>query len=82
MSTITPEQQPARAARVAGAARASAAAGAATWAARTATWAATATAAAAEAEEVAARATAWANFDPCGLLERLIKIDNNAQEAA
>jgi hypothetical protein len=23
----------------------------------------------------------WANFDPCGLLERLIKIDNNAQEA-
>jgi hypothetical protein len=27
-------------------------------------------------------ATAWSNFDPCGLLERLIKIDNNAQEAA
>jgi hypothetical protein len=30
----------------------------------------------------AAWATAWADFDPCGLLERLIKIDNNAQEAA
>jgi hypothetical protein len=40
--------------------------------------------AAARAAEVAARVAAgvaaWANFDPCGLLERLIKIDNNAQE--
>jgi S-formylglutathione hydrolase FrmB len=27
-------------------------------------------------------ADVWANFDPYGLLERLIKIDNNAQEAA
>jgi hypothetical protein len=39
-----------------------------------ATWAA----GAAEAAEVA---DVWANFDPCGLLERLIKIDNNAQGA-
>jgi hypothetical protein len=31
---------------------------------------------------VAAGVAAWANFDPCGLLERLIKIDNNAQGAA
>jgi hypothetical protein len=29
-----------------------------------------------------ARAATWANFDPCGLLGRLIKIDNNAQRAA
>jgi hypothetical protein len=38
--------------------------------------------AAAAAMSVAARATAWSDFDPCGLLERLIKIDNNAQGAA
>jgi hypothetical protein len=37
-------------------------------------------AAAAEAVEVrAVEAAGWANFDPCGLLERLIKIDNNAR---
>jgi hypothetical protein len=30
----------------------------------------------------AVEAGAWANFDPCGLLERLVKIDNNAQEEA
>jgi hypothetical protein len=36
-----------------------------------------------EAVEAAAmaEATAWSNFDPCGLLERLVKIGNNAQEA-
>jgi hypothetical protein len=35
----------------------------------------------AAARATAARAEAWADFDPCGLLERLIKIDsNNAQE--
>jgi hypothetical protein len=27
-------------------------------------------------------AEAWANFDPCALLERLIRIGNNTQEAA
>jgi pyruvate/2-oxoglutarate dehydrogenase complex dihydrolipoamide acyltransferase (E2) component len=37
-------------------------------------------AAAVAAVEAAARATAWADFDPCGLLERLIRIGNNAQE--
>jgi hypothetical protein len=41
-----------------------------------------AAAAARSARAEAARAGAWANFDPCGLLERLIKIDTNAQEAA
>jgi hypothetical protein len=55
-----------------------------------ATAAAAATAVARAAAEAAAEvawataaveAEAWANFDPCGLLERLIKIDNNAQEA-
>jgi hypothetical protein len=28
-----------------------------------------------------ARATVWSNFDPCALLERLIRIGNNTQEA-
>jgi hypothetical protein len=74
----------ARAAR----ARAARAAG---WAASAAGWAASAAATAAKAARaaevadvaagVAAGVAAWANFDPCGLLERLIKIDNNAQEA-
>ena len=36
-------------------------------------------------QQVAARATAeattWAKFDPCALLERLIKIDNNGRGA-
>jgi hypothetical protein len=40
-------------------------------------WATTWADAAARAAEVAT----WADFDPCGLLERLIRIDNNAQEA-
>ena len=53
----------------------------AAWAAWAAAWAA-ALAAMAAREAGAARADAWANFDPCGLLERLIKIDSNAQEAA
>jgi hypothetical protein len=45
-------------------------------------WAAWVAARAARAaEEATAEATAWANFDPCGLLERLIKIDSNAQGA-
>jgi hypothetical protein len=43
-----------------------------------ATWAA---ARAAEARAAEAGEDVWANFDPCGLLERLIKIDNNAQGA-
>jgi hypothetical protein len=46
---------------------------------------AVARAAAARATNAAAAdawATIWVNFDPCGLLERLIKIDNNVQEAA
>jgi hypothetical protein len=77
--------------RVAKAARARARARAAGWAAATAAEAADAVAraAAARATNAAAAgaaadawATTWANFDPCGLLERLIKIDNNAQEAA
>ena len=52
-------------------------------AARAASEAARAARAAAEAARAAATgADAWANFDPCGLLERLVKIDNNAQEAA
>jgi hypothetical protein len=56
--------------------RAMEAAGWAAAVARSATWAVrVARAAAGEAE-------AWANFDPCKLLERLIKIDNNAQRAA
>jgi hypothetical protein len=69
--------------------------GAATWAARAAARAANAAEDAAEAEEAtraatwAARATAWApteaeawaDFDPCELLERLIRIGNNTQEA-
>jgi hypothetical protein len=45
---------------------------------------AVARAAAARATNAAAAdawATIWVNFDPCGLLERLIKIDNNVQEA-
>ncbi len=51
-------------------------------AARAAEVAEWATARAAEvAARVAAGMAAWANFDPCGLLERLVKIDNNAQEA-
>ena len=67
------------------------AAGAAAEASERATWeaASEAGAAAARAEaahrvagEVADAATAWSNFDPCWLLERLIKIDNNAQGAA
>jgi hypothetical protein len=68
------------------------AARAAGWAASAAGWAASAAATAAKAARaaevadvaagVAAGVAAWANFDPCGLLERLIKIDNNAQEAA
>jgi hypothetical protein len=82
----------ARAAREAGAAAATA--GAATWAAWVAAAVAEATVDAARAVEAAtgaataaARATwatwqAWSNFDPCELLERLIKIDTNAQEAA
>ena len=46
-------------------------------------WVAAAVAeAAAAAEAEVARATAWANFDPCELLERLIKIGSNAQGAA
>ena len=61
------------------------------WAAEAATVLTARTAAAGEAARVAewavaatarAWATAWADFDPCGLLERLIKIDNNAQGAA
>jgi hypothetical protein len=76
--------------RVAMAARARARARAAGWAAATAEAAdAVARAAAARATNAAAAgaaadawATTWANFDPCGLLERLIKIDNNAQRAA
>jgi hypothetical protein len=36
----------------------------------------------AAAAAAAEAAGAGANFDPCGLLERLIKIDNNAQGAA
>jgi hypothetical protein len=76
--------------RVAKAARARARARAAGWAAATAAEAADAVAraAAARATNAAAAgaaadawATTWANFDPCGLLERLIKIDNNVQEA-
>jgi hypothetical protein len=76
--------------RVAKAAEAAARARAAGWAAATAAAAADAVAraAAARATNAAAAgaaadawATTWANFDPCGLLERLIKIDNNAQEA-
>jgi hypothetical protein len=58
--------------------------------ARAAAMAAAAAAAEATAVEAVARAAAMAaaaagagaNFDPCGLLERLIKIDNNAQGAA
>jgi hypothetical protein len=59
------------AATEAAAARAAAgeAAGAAVWSARATAWAPT-------------EAEAWANFDPCALLERLIRIGNNTQEAA
>jgi hypothetical protein len=57
------------------AARAARSAGVWTWAA---TWAART---AAEAAEVA-RAEAWSNFDPCELLERLIRIGNNTQGVA
>jgi hypothetical protein len=55
----------------AAAARAAAgeAAGAFVWSARSTAWAPT-------------EAEAWANFDPCALLERLIRIGNNTQEAA
>ena len=68
------------AARAAMAARAAAtwreAAAGAAMAARAAAWAVAA--AVATAVGVAtARATVWSNFDPCGLLERLIRIDNN-----
>jgi hypothetical protein len=52
---------------------------AATWRAAEATW--EDAWAAHRVARAAAWATAWADFDPCGLLERLIKIDNNAQEA-
>ena len=59
----------------------------AVWAANAATWAVAAAASAASAEraaraEAAAWADVWADFDPCGLLERLIGIDNNAQGIA
>jgi hypothetical protein len=85
------EAMAAGAAAEAAAARAVAAeeaAGAAVWSARATAWAAravaAATGAATAAAEVAevARAEAWANFDPCALLERLIRIDNNTQGAA
>ena len=57
------------------------AAGVATWAARAAAKAARAARAAAKAARAAAVAgEAWSNFDPCGLLEQLIKIGNNTQE--
>ena len=65
------------------------AAGVAMWAARAGSVAAMGEARAAEVAWVAASAAAWAgsveadvwaNFDPCGVLERLIRIDNNAQE--
>ena len=52
---------------------------AATWRAAEATW--EDAWAAHRVARAAAWATAWADFDPCGLLERLIKIDNNAQKA-
>jgi hypothetical protein len=73
------------------AAKAARAAEVADVAARVAGWAASAAATAAKAARaaevadvaarVAAGAAAWVNFDPCGLLERLIKIDNNVQGA-
>ncbi len=75
--------------RTANSANAATNAAEATWAARAAAVArAVARAAAMAAAAAAAEATAveaagaGANFDPCGLLERLIKIDNNAQGAA
>jgi ABC-type Fe2+-enterobactin transport system substrate-binding protein len=47
-----------------------------------AAWAAGAAANAARAAKAAAwNADVWANFDPCGLLERLIRIDSTAQKA-
>ena len=71
----------AEAASAAGAARAAGAAEAAL--AALAAWSAVAAAWATEraARAAAAWADAWADFDPCGLLERLIKIDSNAQGA-
>ena len=54
----------------------------AVWAAERASWAAMAAARAMVWAGAKGRASwaAWANFDPCGLLERLIRIDSNAQE--
>jgi hypothetical protein len=75
------EAEVAEVAEVVAAARVAEAASVAEWAEE---WAEAAKVAArvAAATARAARATAWADFDPCGLLERLIKIDNNAQGAA
>jgi hypothetical protein len=64
------------------AAAATAVARAAAEAAAEVAWAAAEAAAEVAWATAAVEAEAWANFDPCGLLERLIKIDNNAQEAA
>jgi hypothetical protein len=81
MSTITTEQQAAIASKLATMHLPSGRTVESADAAADATRAAWAAAGAAVEAVEAVEAGAWANFDPCGLLERLVKIDNNAQEA-